>query len=143
MPWSPMPAAVSTALQSEGGIFKRIDEIRELAEVLAKDAPEFMATHPWVSGWLTSTDSFLSAVASAVDAVMQDNYPFPQRDGAQPFPRPRQEESWPEGIQFLHQPSTPEMKRKMIRAMQEFLKDDQEPPKGPSNELDQGSTRNA
>lgn len=138
-----MPAALPAALQCEGGIYKRIDEVRELTELLTKDAPDFLVTHPWVCGWLSSTDDFLNAVANATDPVMQNEYLFPRRDGAQPFPRPRQEESWPEGIQFLHRPSTPEMKRKMIRAMQQFLKDDQERPEGPSNEPGQGSVPDA
>ncbi len=37
------------------------------------------------------------------------------------------EESWPEGVQFLRRASKkldPEMKRKMIRAMQQFLEED-------------------
>ena len=86
-----MPAALPTALQCEGGIYKRIDEIRELAELLAQDAPEFMATHPWVAGWLASTDGFLSAVASTADPVMRNRYPFARRDRPEPFPRPRKE----------------------------------------------------
>lgn len=36
----------------QGGVYKRIDEIRELFEVLKRDDPAFLATHPWVAGWL-------------------------------------------------------------------------------------------
>lgn len=38
------------------------------------------------------------------------------------------EEDWPEGVNFIRRASkelTPEMKRKMIRAMQQFLEDDE------------------
>ena len=44
------------------------------------------------------------------------------------------EESWPEGIRFIHRPSTPEMKRKMIRAMKQFLEDDRVPQGDTSDE---------
>jgi len=43
------------------------------------------------------------------------------------------EEEWPEGVQFLRRASqklTPEMKRKMIRAMKQFLEDDDPDPQG-------------
>lgn len=50
---------------SEAGIFKRIDENRELMELLQKDAPEFVHKHPWVMGWLESQDNFLSELAQA------------------------------------------------------------------------------
>lgn len=43
------------------------------------------------------------------------------------------EESWPEAVQFLRRASKeldPEMKRKMIRAMKQFLEEDTPDPKG-------------
>lgn len=86
-----MPAALPAALQSEGGVYKRIDEIRELTELLAQDAPEFMATHQWIAGWLASTDNFLSAVANAAEPVMQNRYLFARRERPYQFPRPRKE----------------------------------------------------
>ena len=43
------------------------------------------------------------------------------------------EEEWPEGVRFIRRAAkelTPEMKRKMIRAMQQFLEDDKPDPEG-------------
>lgn len=83
-----IPKALATALRSEGGVFKRIDETRELAELLAQDAPKFLAEHPWVVGWLRSTDRFLNRVATATEPVMQNSYLFAQQNEPTPFPRP-------------------------------------------------------
>ena len=47
-----------------GGIHKRIDENRELLELLQQDG--FIDRYPWVKGWLRSQDEFLSAVLDAV-----------------------------------------------------------------------------
>ena len=49
-----------------GGIYKRIDENRELLELLERDAPEFLASHFWVRGWLKSHDDFFVALESSV-----------------------------------------------------------------------------
>jgi hypothetical protein len=49
-----------------GGVHKRIDENRELLELLQREAPEFLASHWWVEGWLASNDEFFSALASSV-----------------------------------------------------------------------------
>lgn len=49
-----------------GGIYKRIDENRELLELLQRDAPELLAKQPWVVGWLESQDGFLRDLESAV-----------------------------------------------------------------------------
>lgn len=39
-------ALFQTNLQIEGGIWKRLDEIRKLTQLLQCDAPEFLAMHP-------------------------------------------------------------------------------------------------
>lgn len=59
--------AIQSALQAEGGVYKRLDEIREFTELLQRDAPEFLAAHPWVLGWLQSSDNFLAELARAAD----------------------------------------------------------------------------
>ena len=48
------------------GVFKRIDENRELLELLQQQAPGFLDRHPWVEGWLEGQDEFLSRLATAV-----------------------------------------------------------------------------
>ncbi len=49
-----------------GGVHKRIDENRELLELLQRDAPQFLESHFWVEGWLANNDAFFSALASSV-----------------------------------------------------------------------------
>ena len=41
-----------TISRTEGGLLKRIDENRELMELLDRDAPDLLAAKPWVSRWL-------------------------------------------------------------------------------------------
>lgn len=65
---------------SQRGIHKRIDENRELLELLQDKAPEFLANHWWVEGWLRSQDEFLSDLLTAVpipNALQSTNFPRP------------------------------------------------------------------
>lgn len=52
-----------TLERSEGGIFKRIDENRELAQLLVRSAPQLLKEYPDVMAWLKSQDHFLSELA--------------------------------------------------------------------------------
>ena len=62
-----------------GGAYKRIDENRELLELLQTDAPEFLASHPWVEGWISAHDKFFVALAAAVPPDRHTPYPgFPR-----------------------------------------------------------------
>ena len=73
-----------------GGVYKRIDENRELLELLGEQAPSFLETHPWVVSWLQSHDEFLCQLALDVpleNALFLPGHPH----GAAAFPRP-----WPE-----------------------------------------------
>lgn len=75
--------------RNNGGVYKRIDENRELLELLQREAPDFLAKHFEVVGWLKSQDEFLrelEAVAPLTDVQ------FPQRTSPseRSFPRP-----WP------------------------------------------------
>ena len=47
-----------------GGIHKRIDENRELMELLQSDG--FIERYPWVKGWLRSQDEFLGQLLDVV-----------------------------------------------------------------------------
>lgn len=69
----------------QGGIYKRIDENRELLELLQREAPELLAKQPWVVSWLESQDGFLCDLESAVTL---SDVQFPKRGSN--FPRP-----WP------------------------------------------------
>jgi len=50
----------------EGGVFKRIDENRELF-LLCKEYPEVFQNNPWVSSWLSSQDRFLTGLAEITE----------------------------------------------------------------------------
>lgn len=66
--------------RSQRGIFKRIDENRELVELLRERAPDFLKEHFWVEGWLRSQDEFLSelsAVMPVANPVPTGNFPRP------------------------------------------------------------------
>jgi hypothetical protein len=73
------------------GVFKRIDENRELLELLQMRCSEFMTENSWVEGWLRSHDDFFSELATATQAVN----PREGREGpgSRPFPRP-----WPRNV---------------------------------------------
>ena len=70
-----------------GGIYKRIDENRELLELLQTEAPDLLAAKPWILGWLESQDGFLCDLA---DALPPDDPQFARRNGesGRAFPRP-------------------------------------------------------
>lgn len=73
----------------EGGIYKRIDENRELLELLQAEAPDLLSAKPWILGWLESQDGFL---CDLVDALPPDDPQFARRNGelGRAFPR-----TWP------------------------------------------------
>ena len=72
-----------------GGVYKRIDETRELFELIQHEAPELLAKRPWIVGWFEAQDGFLQDLAATFTL---SNIQFPPRTGAsgEPvFPRPR------------------------------------------------------
>lgn len=62
----------------QAGIFKRLDENRELLELLIQETPELLHSHPWVVGWLASQDDFLQELA-IVSGITQQKHirPWP------------------------------------------------------------------
>lgn len=71
----------------EGGVFKRIDENRELLELLERQAPDLLQQHPQLVGWLRSHDTFLTALADSGE-FDDEACAYPARpDTAKPFPR--------------------------------------------------------
>lgn len=52
---------------NEGGLYKRIDENRELLQLIQEKAPEFLKENGWIEGWLRSQDNFLSALIEPMD----------------------------------------------------------------------------
>ena len=75
----------------EGGIYKRIDENRELLQMLRGEAPALMAQKPWIEGWLESQDAFLCALAESVEPFKEGEIGMPKRgtdvSPTSPFPR--------------------------------------------------------
>jgi hypothetical protein len=53
--------------KSQCGIGKRIDENRELLELLYLDAPVLMKEKPWIASWIHSQDEFLNDLAKAAN----------------------------------------------------------------------------
>jgi len=72
-----------------GGVHKRIDENRELLELLLREAPDFMQRNFWVEGWLRGHDDFFVAIEKAVP-VAQGQYLGVAKHSNGRFPRP-----WP------------------------------------------------
>ncbi|CDQ10475.1 conserved protein of unknown function [Acidithiobacillus ferrivorans] len=67
------------------GIYKRIDENRELMELLVRDGgPGFLERNSWVVSWLESQDAFLEALRKV--AGLSVNKPGSPMEG---YPRPR------------------------------------------------------
>ena len=73
-----------------GGVQKRIDENRELYDLLSNKAPDFMASHPWVASWLQSHDEFFCALAEHVPVDSERFTATPVDHPGRPFPRPWQ-----------------------------------------------------
>ncbi len=71
---------------SQRGIYKRVDENRELMELLQEKAPGFLKDNFWVEGWLRSQDEFLNDLLRVVP--IEDHRVTTGR-----FPRP-----WPENL---------------------------------------------
>ncbi|PHM72351.1 hypothetical protein [Xenorhabdus sp. KJ12.1] len=70
------------------GIYKRIDENRELLELIYREYPNLIEKNPWVINWIKSQDEFLLAIANNLEINNELNintefkYPrkFPQPD---------------------------------------------------------------
>lgn len=78
--FGPRRAVRQVVATVSGGLDKRIDENRELLELLQHRASRFLELHPWVVGWLKSQDDFLLALDQAL----------PERPKRRRGPRP-----WP------------------------------------------------
>ncbi len=75
---------------TSGGIYKRIDENRELLELLLKEAPDLIGRRPEVVHWIAAQDEFLMDLVSTIPPKTSR---FDPREGLgkdRGFPRP-----WP------------------------------------------------
>lgn len=72
--------------RSGGGAHKRLDENRELLELLQSKAPELLQANPWIVSWLKANDEvFEELAAMSSELGLREQFtPYPG------FPRP-----WP------------------------------------------------
>lgn len=59
--------ALCSELESRRGIWKQIDENRELLLCIQEHAPNLLTQCPWVDGWIAETDIFLNNLAVALE----------------------------------------------------------------------------
>ena len=69
-------------------LFKRIDENRELLELMWRECPEFLSSHQWIEGWIRGNDDFfnelreiLQSEADARDGLAGTGSTRPSDDG--------------------------------------------------------------
>lgn len=67
-----------------GGLRKRIDENRELLELLLRDVPELIEKRPWLIGWIEANDHFFVQLDALLGKPDQHVWPVPR---AWPLPR--------------------------------------------------------
>jgi hypothetical protein len=64
-----------------GGLIKRIDENRELLELIQERVPEFVTSHPWLVGWIKANDQFFTQLEGILEThqalLMAQDYPRP------------------------------------------------------------------
>jgi hypothetical protein len=78
------------------GVHKRIDENRELLELMQARCPDFLISHPWVEGWLASHDDFFTHLA--ITASIENPRNRTREIAGHRFPRP-----WPGRPAAIHE----------------------------------------
>jgi hypothetical protein len=72
---------LATQRGNTGGLIKRIDENRELLELLQERVPEFVTSHPWLVGWIKANDQFFTQLEGILEThqalLMAQDYPRP------------------------------------------------------------------
>lgn len=61
-----------------GGLHKRIDENREIMNLIYTEAPQLVSKNPWLVGWLNANDEFftqLAAIAPPKEKTRSSMYP--------------------------------------------------------------------
>jgi len=71
--------ALATQRGNTGGLIKRIDENRELLELLQERVPEFVSSHLWLVGWIKANDQFFTQLEDILEThqalLIPQNYP--------------------------------------------------------------------
>jgi hypothetical protein len=68
--------------RTEGGIYQRIDENRQLLDTIKRLSPELLIGNPEVAGWLLSQDEFLLSLSRLVapeKCKVQPRRDYPRR----------------------------------------------------------------
>jgi hypothetical protein len=58
---------LATERGNTGGLVKRIDENRELLELLQERVPQFVSSHPWLVGWIQANDNFFTQLEGILE----------------------------------------------------------------------------
>lgn len=58
---------------AEGRVWKRLDEHRELAELITRKAPDLLNEQPWIAGWFQRQDAFLMSAAELCHIPERDD----------------------------------------------------------------------
>jgi hypothetical protein len=64
---------LATKRGETGGLFKRIDENRELLELLQEECPTFLREHRWIEGWIRGNDNFFTELRTLLDLQVAGN----------------------------------------------------------------------
>ncbi|ENG3407021.1 hypothetical protein ABTY17_004809 [Salmonella enterica] len=59
---------------TQGGINKRIDENRELLQLIESQCPQLLDEHPWINGWIDSQEQYLLAIAECAYVRVRKSY---------------------------------------------------------------------
>lgn len=65
----------------EGGIFRRLDEHREMMGFLESHCPEYVTQYPWLRCWVEKQERFLTQLEKALPAREFDDLPIRFRPG--------------------------------------------------------------
>lgn len=61
------------------GVYKRLDENRELLQLIQKEAPQLLLECPWIDGWIGANDRFFVALEACVDPKFKERIKTDQR----------------------------------------------------------------
>lgn len=78
---------------TEGGIFKRLDNHRELRALMQEKVPEFLDNYPWVNGWIEAQDRFLEVLIEESGIVNSMNIEVRGKAESPEYPNAKQDGS--------------------------------------------------
>jgi hypothetical protein len=86
-----------------GGLIKRIDENRESLELLQERVPEFVASHPWLVGWIKANDQFFTQLEGILETHQALRMP---QDYPRPWPQRIDDDGKAIGYLFISEPTS-------------------------------------